>query len=376
MKILYVGGFDLPCGNAAAQRVVANSKLFVSLGHEVRLCGLNKEQKVASAPFEYDGLWCKNYPYPSNSIALFKHLCVFYQKCEISESWCPDIIIAYNFPAIALYRLYRYAKKRNIKVVSDCTEWYQGRGNFFFNIIKNSDTSLRMKVVQKKLDGLIVISKYLQNYYHDHDHVLLLPPLVDKMNPKWDIAKSNKSDSDKIKMLYAGNTSRKDRLDLIVKALEAAISGDDRKIEFDIIGMDEDRFKLVYPDTIIPSFVHFFGRIPHQEVLNMLSNHDYQVFVREKSRANMAGFPTKFVESISSGTLVLTNLTSDLSDYLHDGVNGFTLDFTSMDTLVSSLKTILSRPKSEIDHMRQTIDTEMFDYRRYSDQTSCFIDSL
>lgn len=48
----------------------------------------------------------------------------------------------------------------------------------------------------------------------------------------------------------------------------------------------------------------------------------------------MAGFPTKFVESITAGTPVLTNQTSDLADYLVEGEIGFWL----VDDIADSLK--------------------------------------
>ena len=38
--ILYIGGFELPDKNAAAQRVVANGKLFTELGYSVYYIGV------------------------------------------------------------------------------------------------------------------------------------------------------------------------------------------------------------------------------------------------------------------------------------------------------------------------------------------------
>ena len=49
------------------------------------------------------------------------------------------------------------------------------------------------------------------------------------------------------------------------------------------------------------------------------------MFLRDDNRVTKAGFPTKFVESISAGVPVITNKTSDLEYHLKNGENGFLL---------------------------------------------------
>lgn len=376
MKVLYIGGFELPDGNAAAQRVIANAKILVELGFEVRLVGLSKTSQKEI--FEYEGLSCQNYLYPEALDKWLKYLCSIKAYSTLIQEWKPELVIAYNYPAVALWRLLHYCRNNGIKLVADCTEWYQGRGNFFFNLLKNSDTTLRMKVVQPKLDGIIVISKYLYNYYADkNSHVLLLPPLVDKANPKWEIASQSREEYVNLKLLYAGTTSRKDRLDIIIKALRRIVPQLPFDVELDIIGMEKEKFQKLYPSIgEIPNYVRFHGRLPHQQVLTMLANHDYQIFIREETRPNMAGFPTKFVESISSGTLVLTNYTSDLSDYLKASVNGYPLDISSEKSLEESLLIALKVNKKDIKRMKDNLDTNFFDYHKYMSQSYQFLDGL
>lgn len=77
-----------------------------------------------------------------------------------------DSIICYNFPSIPLYKLYKLAKRNKIEILGDVTEWYSPKGRGILNkIIKGIDTSIRMRYIHKKLDGLIVISKFLEDYY-------------------------------------------------------------------------------------------------------------------------------------------------------------------------------------------------------------------
>ena len=89
-----------------------------------------------------------------------------------------------------------------------------------------------------------------------------------------------------------------------------------------------------------------------------------------------AGFPTKFVESISAGVPVLTNLTSNLSDYLRDGANGFVLQNENDNALRDSIDKVLSLSREEIDAIRASIDRSTFDYRRYVPKVSEFLSDI
>lgn len=377
-KVFYIGGFDLPDKNAAAQRVIANAKIFVCLDYEVRLCGLSSDDENAYKEFEYEGLMCINLPYPKGNKEWLIQLTSIGGYLPMIENWKPDLIIAYNYPAVALWKLLNYSRRHGIKIIADCTEWYHARGTLGFRLIKNADTLLRMRFVQPRMDGMIAISHFLERYYRNRGmKVLYLPPLVDMNNPKWEMALSQKIDEDGISLFYAGTTSRKDRLDIVIRALMHIVDSCDKEIKLDIVGITDSRFHDIYPQFgQLPDFVHFCGRLPHQEVLNMLVNHDYQIFIREETRVNMAGFPTKYVESISSGTLVLTNYTSDLKDYLKEGITGFPLDISSEQGLEASLLKTLSVSKAEIRRIRNRLNTSQFDYHYFVESARLFLNSI
>ena len=74
-----------------------------------------------------------------------------------------------------------------------------------------------MKVLNKKTDGLIVISEYLEKYYAGQKMVRI-PPLVDKQEEKWNMQKTQLQEG--IRLIYAGWPSKtKERLDLLVAAV-------------------------------------------------------------------------------------------------------------------------------------------------------------
>ena len=152
--------------------------------------------------------------------------------------------------------------------------------------------------------------------------------------------------NEKIVFTYAGFSSRsKDRLDYIIDAFLTLYQIGYTNILFNIIGADEKDFTCIFPKykgkiEKIKKFVSFKGHLTHEETLELLSIADYSIFIRRNSRKNNAGFPTKFAESMSCGIPVVTNLTSNLSDYLVNGENGYIVS-NRRNQLVFDLKKIL-----------------------------------
>lgn len=376
MNVLYLGGFDLPDKNAAAQRVVANAKVLRELGYDVSLVGMDK----VPSEFEYDGFKCINLKYPDSIrewmiyLTSIKHFRPFLDETGL------DLVIAYNHPAVALKKILEYNKKRNVKTLSDCTEWYEPQGNWLFRKIKGWDVNKRMYDVQCKMDGVITISRYLDDFYLARGvKTLLLPPLVDKQDKKWQIKQVKEWDRKTIRLLYAGSPGgSKDRLDMIIEAL-SVLAGNPCLFRFDIIGIEEQQYRRVYMegDNIpIPAFVHFHGRLTHGDVIEALKGADFQIFLREDHLANKAGFPTKFAETISAGTIVLTNHSSNLKDYMVEGENSFELDISSLEKLTETLARPLSLSTKEIRDIKSKMNTELFDYHNFVKVTNQFLQSI
>ena len=175
-----------------------------------------------------------------------------------------DIIIAYNYPAIALERILRFGRKKGIKFVGDITEWYSVKGhNILYKIVKGLDSCLRMRIVNKKMDGLIVISRYLEKYYKNQLTVRL-PPLIDADDKKWNIG-TLKKELKKVNFIYAGSPSSiKERLDVIVLAIEKL--AEKYPLRLYIVGIGKNEFQSIYKKNskaslIEPNAVSFFGKI-------------------------------------------------------------------------------------------------------------------
>lgn len=364
--ILYVGGFELPDKNAAAQRVVANAFALKKLGYNVVLYGVDKENKNSKLHKIEENINYYARKYPQNLYEWMRYLTEIDGIIDKIERLSNvKYVVCYNFPAIALWKLKKYCNKHGIYIIGDVTEWYHGEGNLIHKTLKNVDTFLRMRVIHKRLDALIVISKYLENYYKNKIKTIYIPPLVNKNDLKWQLQENNQKNDNIIRLVYAGSPGKnKDKINKIVDFL---YKSNGIKLELNIIGINRNEFIAMYPEFKdilykMSKQLIFYGRIEHQKVLSILKEMDFSIFFREINRVTMAGFPTKFVESMSCGVPVITTKTSDLDLYLTEGVNGFWIE----EDIDKSLKKIFKTTSiDDLKKLKVNIDDERFNFVNY-----------
>ncbi|WP_372770464.1 glycosyltransferase [Lutibacter sp.] len=386
-NVLYVGGFELPDKNAAAQRVLTNGKLFSKLGYKVSYIGIDNERKnmnISKEIINIDGFqfnsWKQNYPNSKKDWLQFITSLKFVKNIvtnELKEN--VQIIVAYNYPAITLWKLKKFCKKNNIKLIADVTEWYQPEGNFLFKIIKGFDSYLRMNYLQKKVNGIIAISEYLNSFYQTVN-CIEIPPLVDKSSTKW---KQLPFEEKKIrKLIYVGSpgNGQKDKLDSVIISL-SKIKNNVKDFQLTIVGITKQDYLFSFGLNSIPSNVInnivFKGRKSHLESIELIKEADFSIFIRENNLINTAGFPTKFVESISCGTPVLTNSTSNIKKFLKEGELGFLIDTTSNESMDKSLVLALNQDDERIiDMKKKCYSFPMFHYEFYVDNFKYFLNNL
>lgn len=348
--ILYVGGFELPDKNAAAHRVLNNAKVFRELGFRVIFCGIDKNIEYptleANRVSEFESY---PLPYPKTTkqwirqmLNIDRYIALIQQNADIK------IVVAYNLHAFVLAKLLKFCRRRKIKVIADCTEWYSNA--FSLNpvkFIKWLDTLLCMRHYQKKCDGMIAISHYLEDYYKKYiSNIIVIPPLVDLNDKKYkDFPPKKKGNT--LRFVYCGSPSvAKESLDSIVECFNSLKN---RNFIFRVVGITREQFIAMYhvhPDN---KKIFFEGYVSHTDALNIVRQSDYSLIIRPKNQTTQAGFPTKFVEAISCGTAVIANDTSDLIEFLEDQKNGFLVSKKNLKEILMLLldKRIISSTKSD-----------------------------
>ena len=376
LKALYIGGFYLPDKNAAAHRVLANGRILNDLGYDIVYLGITKDRKQSNNIFDTHRKenFGEDYKlkYPENKKDWLKYIISIKDIIKLIEIHDIKAVFAYNYPAIALNRLNKYCRQNKIKLISDCTEWYVPEGKLFFKLIKGFDSYFRMRYVHPKLDGIIAISRFLFEFYSPkNNNVILLPPLVDLENPKWKLVIDN-IESEAYKLIYAGSPDgkMKDHLGKIISSLVILKEEYNLNFFFDIIGISSSEYNSIWKENTIPSSlssnIRFHGRVSNSEAIKKVKEADFSIFIREENLVTKAGFPTKFVESISCGIPVLTNKSSNIDDYLKDGTNGYFLDITSIATLTESLKKVLSIRRDVVNRLKEEcLKGQNFHYKNY-----------
>lgn len=384
--IVYIGGFELPDRNAAAHRVLNNAKIFRDLGYKVVFIGVDKTQYKQSQDFKtknvIQGFDSWSLPYPSNVKGWFKYLFDikdYKSIVSVYDDIC--LVVAYNYQAIALYKIMKLCRKNKCKIIADCTEWYNTKGSkLAFKVIKGFDSFMRMRVVQKKLDGIIVISRYLEKYYNYSIPVMRVPPLVDINEDKW-LDGSIEQKQQSVKFVFSGTLgSNKERIDLIIRAFSRMHSKAFYKLE--IIGISKEEYTNRYPSDIgilneLGNKIVFHGRQTHLQSLQILKSADFSIFIRENNFSNKAGFPTKFVESMTSGIPVITTISSDLNEYIISGKNGFFINITNEENTFSILNKVISMNRDEIEVMKDNCRIlNGFHYKLFGENFKEFLDRV
>ncbi|WP_224815437.1 glycosyltransferase [Hasllibacter sp. MH4015] len=370
--VIYVGAFELPERNAAAQRVRANATLLASLGYKVVLAGRDPDAPFgqgAYRPADFDGIDhdCWQIGAAFSRSEWMRYITRVDGLAALIEDQYPGrvhSIICYNFPAMAQMRVRKLARKIGARAMADVTEWYQPqRLRSVTSVIKNLDTAFRMRVVNPRMDALITTSAFLTRYYSKwFDTLVELPTLIEH-DPSDISGLSATPDGAPKRLFYGGSIGdrrtiaaetggMKDRIDWVLDIL-AAVRRAGHDFRFDLYGVTRDDYLAVKPEHAdmledLASCVTFHGRRPRAELLEALKTSDYSIFLRKPMIATRAGFPTKFAESISVGTPVLTNPLENIAPFMTLGPYCESIEYDDFETAVARVIEALTAPQDEV----------------------------
>lgn len=370
--VIYIGGFELPDCNAAAQRVRANATLLSALGYKIVLAGRNAAPEVPCNGYRtanYPGIDfdCWEIGLPTGyhewlryilSVAALRELIEQNYKGRVHS------IICYNFPAIAQLRVKVLSQQIGARAIADVTEWYQSLVlSSVSAAIKNMDTWFRMRLVNPRMDGLVTTSAYLTRYYAKwFNDIVELPTLIEH-DPE-DISGIQATPDGQPKRLFYGGSvinkrslasgkgGLKDRLDWVIELLDV-VKRNGTDFHFDIYGVSlEDYLEYLPSHKVLverlEGSVIFHGLQPREVLLTAQRKADFSIFMRPAIRTTLAGFPTKFSESISFGTPVLTNPLENIQPYMHVGENCEIIDRGDFSASVSCILALLALPSEEV----------------------------
>jgi glycosyltransferase involved in cell wall biosynthesis len=384
--VLYVGGFGLPDWTASAHRCLGNAKLLRSIGYEVVIMGKLSAERTSpgSEPMKWiEGFPCyeirapfpdrrfRNYVYSADSVEAVAR--------EIGTERIHSLI-AYNYPATALSQLIRLCERYGIRPVVECADWYGWEGKAIIsNVQRLIGAFFRSRVLAPRAGNVILVSRYLVKYYEGRN-VLVLPFVVDARERKWFEAPSRQQRAGVRRLVYAGSPGlglRKDKLNFLIESL-ANLAQQGFRFHLDVVGISEDQYLDAVPRhrgylRQLAGSVVFHGRVPHLTAIELQHAADFAVFFRYPDRVANVGFPTKFVEATSCGIPTITNPTSDIADYLVDGINGLLARSHSQDDIERCLRRALEISEPELAAMRSRLRENPFHYERWQERARRFM---
>ena len=385
--ILYFGGFELPDKNAAAQRASSVAKSFRELGYNVALSGVSKDRlgqdEIIKSKNSLEDFERVTRLYPANLKEWIEYIVSSKKEIGIIEGYSNiAAVICYDYPSLTIWQLNKYCKDKGIKFIVDIAEWYGPSKKIFpLNIIKNMDTSLRMKYVLPKLDNIICISKFLYDYYRKQvENCILVPGTIDKGDEKW-LESMAYIPNSIFTLGYAGNPGpkcEKERIDLLIAAV-CELNEEGFKCRIDLAGFQKSNFEKDYPEILEkPNYkdvINYLGRLPHKDCIKLIKRVDFSIIAREDNRITRAGFPTKLSESFGCGTPVITTPSGNVADYVVKGENGFVTEGFSYEKIKESIKNSINLSKEKLLEMhRLTAKNNPLDYRRFNEELKKIMD--
>jgi glycosyltransferase involved in cell wall biosynthesis len=231
-------------------------------------------------------------------------------------------------------------------------EWFSKKQYFLnglFSIPYHKNNSFIRQF--KKQDGKIVaISRYLNEYFSSKGiQSLYLPFVFDENHFATLPRKSHKG----INIFYIGRSRNKDDLYRMLVGFDIAKEKIDGKVNVFIVGENRKTIRKARNNNLLHDWIVVKGEVNNQEALELLSNADYTVLLRPPhERFAKAGFPTKVAESLFAGVPVITNLTSNLSDYLVDGANSIIVNDYSAKAFSEAIIRAVSVTGDDYENMR------------------------
>ena len=379
MNICYVGEFDFGINQCAATvRIINNCKSINNIdGFNVTILGYSNSKFIEFERFPIYNTKKGEWLISKLFYFIFRGLdFIFLLNKKISKT---DVVVYYGSSSRILLPLIFYCRLKKIKLVVDTVEWYDyshlplGKWGPF-----SLDVHFSMTKLIPMADGVIAISSYLEEYYITKNlKTVRVPILVDENEIDCESSENVVFNPNYLHLIYAGYAGKKDLIFNVIKAVDL-INKSRKVVEFHILGMTESDLIRVYEKPISDAII-VHGKMSREKVRIFLRGADFSVLYRPIERYAMAGFPTKFVESLSNGLPVLANLTSDLQWYLIDGFNGFISIDYSVESIKITIEKALKLKKEDWFTMRENAENsakEYFGINNFSSKFQSFFENL
>lgn len=351
--VAYVGPFPFPEGAASSRRVRGVARAIAATGRPVTVVssfdGPPERRELEGNPHVHH-LSTGDLSTRKRALKVWRLLVTGGRSTRRwieSQQTLPEAVVVYggSLPYHLAFR--RWTRRRGISLIHDIVEWYDPRhlpagrfGPF------SASSMLEHRFFHRRADGVIAISTGLQNYYSNQGLPTVLVPACTDMRERTKLMRRRDKCPTSVRLLYFGNPGQKDDLRTIVEA-----AGQVAGIELAVAGPSAHEVQDLAHRSSAGKIVAL-GRLTSDDIKWELQRSDFTVFLRSTIRSNELGFPTKLAESFENGIPVIANLTSDVGDYLQDGVSGVVVAGPTKPDLVAALRKARDMSTEDLAGMR------------------------
>jgi glycosyltransferase involved in cell wall biosynthesis len=255
------------------------------------------------------------------------------------------VLITNHSGVPALLRLFKLARRHNIQVVTDVTEWWWMwplRAMQLPLLPFAIEHMIRNRYTYSLPGRLITICRALSDFYLARGcEVFRLPPLLDLREERWRHTETRHKEDGRMHLLFAGWPLR-ERWDVILGGLlEINRLGIPAVLE--VLGVARERFcEMVGSQRGLldrcGEFLFFHGRVPSEQVTRIIAGNHFGVLVRDDAPWSRGCFPSKVPEFLALGVPMVFNPNSDLEEYIRDNFEGIRINSPTVESLVDGLR--------------------------------------
>lgn len=378
--IVYAGLFDLPDRDAAAHRVNMAGQMMVELGYNVVFVGLSREpENVSEADHAHVRYFAERMPRSGKEWIRIQTSCaylfnVLHQLTQVER------VILYNYPSFPFGAIRRYCRTNRIQLLADCTEWYHSEWSDNMSLIKNGDTFKRMHLDYLKLDGLICISNFLEDYYTRRGiRCMKLPPVIDCTGVHSRIELHVRG---RKHLIYPGIPYHKDDILVMLQGLALLSKEEREQVVFHMTSLDEANLRSYLRNDAgiidqLKDILVFHGFLSREALMKLYRSVDFLYMSRPGNRVTRANFPSKVPELMARGIVPICNQVGDYHTYMADDVNAILFDDDDPEKCAIAIRRALQKTPEEIVSMKRAAVAcakASFDYRSWLEPMRVFLE--
>ena len=286
-----------------------------------------------------------------------------------------DVVIAFQLGYNINFHsnLQNFCKKIGVKSIVGVLEYWDAED---FKIKEQYENFRHMAdEVYLEYDGILVMSKRIDNYYKGKGKLtFLMPPFIEYRQ-----GEGIKKKDDKYSFAII---SSKDSFQSMLMAFASLEEAELNNIELHVCGVKEEHIKEIinnseYNQLIAHMVIHSW--MEYEELLALYEQMHFLVIARNVCQRTLANFPSKVPETMAYGVVPIVSDVGEYTKYyLQDGIDSIFIDGDSVEAIVKSIRKALALDADEFErysyHARKCAE-EKFDYHVWTEQVRAMLES-